>query len=95
MKIPKTVNILGLKVKVVYKKELQQENKCGQACVYENRIELNPYLERELLEKTFIHECLHFVTHRAGLNISGFYPPELEEVINELISNFVYEELIK
>ncbi len=72
LKIPKTFELFGQKINIVYDPDLLKEKKSyGVADFDENTIYLQP-LDEEInrsshqLEQTFIHELCHFIFLRCG-----------------------------
>ena len=62
MKIPSSIKIAGLKIKVVYDKNLTKRlNLVGQADYQNLLIRIDPSIRQEIQEQVFIHEALHWV----------------------------------
>lgn len=94
MKLPKTLNILGIKYTVIEEDiNLQnQEYVLGLCIPYQNNIYINSNLIEEIghrPEQTLIHEIIHAVLHRNGITQKLSEP--IEEVICESIANCIVD----
>lgn len=94
MKLPKTLNILGIKYTVIeeYINLQNQEYVLGLCIPYQNNIYINSNLIEEIghrPEQTLIHEIIHAVLHRNGITQKLSEP--IEEVICESIANCIVD----
>ena len=90
MKIPETIQIAGKTVKIIYDEKLSVKESFNGACYADqSEIILDPSLDRQKLEQTFLHEVLHFINKVRGLSETQFddephvYP--LSELLYQVI----------
>lgn len=93
MKIPKSLNILGMKVKIVFK-DLEGTGACGAFSSEQKTIYLCKSLKsnHDELIRCLLHECGHAIIYRSGVFCTGI-PECLEEVIVETFANGLYEAM--
>ncbi len=89
MKQIKSLNILGMKVKVVYV-DLSAENICGKYNYKERKIYIDKKLDKETMQVTLFHEFLHATFYRAGLP-NAKISDDAEEIMVDQFSKALVE----
>lgn len=90
-KLPKTVMVLGKRIKVVLKEELASQGYAGLYDPSEGKIYINPNVPD--IEETYLHELNHSIIHRTGLN--QVISREVEEMICENFATAYAEAFFK
>lgn len=82
------VNVLGRQIKVIYK---EIDNRyCGLYYNDEGIIEISKSLSREKAHETLIHELVHAVFFRAGLDQTGI-SHDIQEIICDQVAKVLCE----
>lgn len=90
-----TLNVLGQRVRIVSRKNLRRdENADGMYSIDKSLIELDSELSKDEKLRALIHELVHVVWLRIGLQ-STKVSEDIEEILCEAIANSVSENLKK
>jgi Zn-dependent peptidase ImmA (M78 family) len=90
-KLPKTVVVLGKRIRVILKEELAAQGYAGLYDPNEGKIYINPNVPD--IEETFFHEYNHAIIHRSGLN--QVISRDAEEMICENFATAYAEAFFK
>lgn len=91
IKIPKRINVLGKIISIRFDDRLDNQGLAGFYEPATSRIYLNPNAPD--IEQTYVHELIHCVCHRAGIN--QVISRHAEEIVAENIATVVCEVLLK
>lgn len=90
--IPKSINILGQKWKIIQnKKRLDSKTSYGECHTDKKLIILNEEINEKEKFATLQHEICHALLHQAGVRFSGGLTAEIEEIICESFANFIIQ----
>jgi Zn-dependent peptidase ImmA (M78 family) len=89
---PKSVSVLGMKIKVKLVNNLMVENRpvYGYFSSEESTIAIMSNQSCEMIWRTFFHELTHALTYRNGLNFTGI-SYEMNEIVAETNASLIYE----
>jgi hypothetical protein len=91
MRYPKEQNIYGYKYKVKLDENLiENKNAIGLFQSKPRLISIQKGLDSDTGQRTYLHECVHGVLHRLGVDI--LISNEINEIITEGVSNFIVDE---
>lgn len=82
------LKVLGKNVKVVFT-DLEAENLYGRFWIEANVIEIDKKLKKEQKTATILHELIHAVIQRSGLN--NVIAPDTEEIVCDQIAKVIAE----
>lgn len=85
----KTFDVLGKKVKVVFR-DMTIEGVCGHFVYVDNLIEINNKLDKDTQEITIMHELIHSVFARSGIH-NARVSADIEEIIADQVSKVILE----
>jgi Zn-dependent peptidase ImmA (M78 family) len=90
--IPKSINVLGLRVKIKQVKNLKLDGHLVHG--YFDPQNAVICIEKEISDehkwRTLFHELSHVLTFRNGLTFTGF-PSSMDEILAETNSSMIYE----